>query len=142
MSTDSTRKLILDKFVSVLETLSSLSHVEKKKITPVDIETVPFPAAFVFSGAERKLGAGDSNAVIGYENWNWRVTIEVWAKDTDMENLLKEIHDLMWTNRKLGNYAVTTDRVGVDFLIVDIEQSIEAMLIDFDVIYRHTKGVM
>ena len=137
---DSTRQNILNQIVTTLESLSALKYVEQKKISPVDLETVPFPCAFVFSGAERKLN--DDRAVIGDENWSWRIVIEVWAKDTDMESLLKEIHDLMWINRSLNGYAALLDRVGVDFLVVDVEQSIEAMLIDFDVLYRHKCGVM
>jgi hypothetical protein len=137
---NSTRQEILNEWITILGTLSTLKHVELKKITPVDLETVVFPCAFLFGGAEQKLN--DGRAVIGYENWLWRVTLEVWGKDQDMEALLKEIHDLMWTNRSIGGHAVTSERVGVDFLVVDVEQSVEAGLIDFDVIYRHTKGVM
>ena len=138
--TDSIRQQILAELVTILKTAPSLQYVENKKISPVDIETVAFPCAFIFSGAEQKLN--DGRSVIGYENWNWRVVIEVWVKDADPEDILKEIHDLMWTNRSINNLAVTSDRVGVDFLVVDVEQSIEAMLIDYDVLYRHERGVM
>jgi hypothetical protein len=137
---DSVRQEILNEIETILSSLATLKHVEKKKISPVDLETVPFPCAFIFSGAEQKLN--DGRAVIGYENWLWRVTVEVWGKDQDMEALLKEIHDLMWTNRNIGGHAITSDRVGADFLVVDVEQSIEAILIDFDILYRNTKGVM
>lgn len=137
---DSKRTEILNKIVEVLSTITDLKHVENRKISPVDLETIALPCAFVFSGAENKLN--DDRAAIGYENWNWRITIEVWVKDTDPEALLKQIHDVMWLNRNIGGYAVTSDRVGVDMLVVDVTQAIEAMLIDYDVLYRHTKGVM
>ena len=137
---DSKRQDILSEIVTILETLVSLKHVELKHVSPVDLDTVPLPCAFVFGGAERKLN--DFRAVIGYENWLWRVVIEVWVKDSDPEDILKEIHDVMWTNRSIGGHAITSDRVGVDLLVVDVEQSIEALLLDYDVLYRHERGVM
>ena len=137
---NSKRQDILAQTVTILTTLTSLKHVENKRVSPVDLETVPLPCAFVFGGVEQKLN--DDRAVIGYENWLWRVVIEVWVKDADPEDILKEIHDLMWTNRNIGGFAVTSDRVGVDLLVVDPEQFIEALLIDYDVLYRHQKGVM
>lgn len=137
---DSKRTSILNKIVEILTAITDLKHVENRKISPVDLETVALPCAFVFSGAEQKLN--DDKAAIGYENWTWRIVIEVWVKDTDPEILLKQIHDAMWTNRNIGGFAVTSDRVGVDMLVVDVTQSIEAMLIDYDVLYRNVKGVM
>jgi hypothetical protein len=138
---DSKRKLILAAAVAVIDTATLLKHAEGKKITPVDIETTPLPAAFVYSGPEQKV-TGDGDATIGYETWRWRLVIEVWIKGVDPEDVLKEIHDLMWTNRSFGNLAVTSERVGATLLVVDDTQEIEALLIDFDVLYRHTKGVM
>lgn len=137
---DSTRQHILSHMVTILETLVSLKHVELKHVSPVDLDTVSLPCAFVFGGADRKLN--DDRAVIGCENWLWRIVIEVWVKDADPEDILKEIHDVMWLNRNIGGHAITSDRVGVDLLVVDVEQSIEALLIDYDVLYRHIKGVM
>lgn len=137
---DSTRQNILSQIVTTLNTLVSIQHVELKHVSPVDLDTTPLPCAFVFGGADRKLN--DERAAIGYENWLWRIVIEVWVKDVDPEDILKEIHDVMWADRDIGGYAITSDRVGVDLLVVDVEQSIEAMLIDYDVLYRHVKGVM
>jgi hypothetical protein len=138
---DSKRQNILAQIVTILESLSSLKHVENKKITPVDTETCPMPAAFIFSGAEQKL-INDDRSVIGYENWLWKIFIEVWARDADTEALLKEIHDVMWTNRNIGGYAVTSDRMGVSLFVVDVEQSIEAMILDYDILYRNVKGIL
>lgn len=137
---NSVRQNILSEIVTILETLVTLKHVELKHVSPVDLDTVALPCAFVFGGADKKLN--DDRALIGCENWLWRIVIEVWVKDVDPEDILKEIHDVMWTNRDIGGYAITSDRVGVDLLVVDVEQSIEALLIDYDILYRHERGQM
>ena len=137
---NSVRQNILSEIVTILETLVTLKHVELKHVSPVDLDTVSLPCAFVFGGADKKLN--DERALIGCENWLWRIVIEVWVKDVDPEDILKEIHDVMWTNRDIGGYAITSDRVGVDLLVVDVEQSIEALLIDYDILYRHERGQM
>ena len=100
---DSTRKSILAQFTVILASLASLKKVESKKISPVDLDTAPFPCAFIYGGTESKLT--DGRAVIGYENWLWRITVEVWGKKTDMEDLLKSIHDLMWEQRTIGDVS-------------------------------------
>lgn len=139
---DSTRQQILDYITgTVLNDLGIFEKIFQNESVPVDIETQPLPIAFVFSGPEEKLMSGP-NAVIGYENWNWRIAIEIWVNESDAEATLKTVHDAMWTSRSLNSLAVSSDRVGADIQPVEIENKIVCLLLDYDVLFRHTKGQM
>ena len=136
----SKRTDILDQLKVTLQSVTGMSEVLVNRTTPVDIETVGFPCAFVYSGNEIRLT--DNRSVIGYENWEWQILIEVWGKDQDMEAFLALIHAALFADEGISGHAVTSYRTGVDMLVIDPEQSLEAMLIQYAVIYRHTRGVM
>ena len=84
----------------------------------------------------------DGRSVIGYENWEWTVLIEVWGKEQDMEALLKLVHDALFANEQISGHAVTSYRTGVDMLVLDPDRHMEAMLIQYTIVYRHTRGSM
>lgn len=111
------------------------------KIPPVELETVAFPACFIYSGGETKLVEGNS-AVVGSETWDWNIILEVWAMDIQMETLLNLIHSAMFADYKLDNNAEWSERIGVDFMVVDPTRQIEAMFITYRVLYRHLLGDM
>lgn len=137
---NTTRQNIFDTVEAILTGITSIKHIQVAKISPVDLDTCPFPAAFVYSGPEvRQMG---DQAVIGYETWLWQLMIEVWARDTVMETLLQSIHTAMFADEDLSGYAVTSYRTGVDFLVVDPERSLQSMLVEYTILYRHVKGVM
>jgi len=135
-----TRQNILATFKEELEELSSLSSVEVYKTFPGDIETVPFPCAFIYSGRESRVM--DGRAVIGKETWQWPIFIEVWSITDDLEFLLGEIHNKLFLNETLSGYAITSYRLGVDIFVVDPDKFLQVMVIEYEVLYRHTKGVM
>lgn len=135
-----TRENILDRIKTDLTAVTGVNYVTLLQPSPVDLETIAMPAIFIYTGPETRLS--DNRAVIGYENWQWEVILEVWARDTDMEALLGLIHAAMFADEELGNYAVISYRTGVDMQIVDPEQSLQVMVISYEVIYRHVKGVM
>ena len=135
-----TRENILEQFKTDLTVVTGINYVERLKPSPVDIETVPMPAIFIYTGPEVRLR--DERAVIGYETWDWEIVLEVWARDTDMEVVLGNIHAKMFADETLGGYAVTSCRTGSDSQVVDVEQSLQAMLVLYQVIYRHVKGIM
>lgn len=137
----SKRQLMLDYIKSRLESLSDFKHVELNRVTPVDLETTPYPCAFVYSGVENRLT--DDRAVIGQENWQWNITIEIWAKnDTDLEDLLKVVHEEMFAHYNLDGNAVYSVRTGSDMFTVDPSRFLKGMTVDYMVIYRHEKGIM
>ena len=136
----SKRTDILAHLKTTLEGVSGIEEVQINRTIPVDIETAVFPCVFLYSGIETRLM--DNRAVIGYENWEWTVLIEVWGKDEDMEALLKLVHDALFADEQIGGHAVTSYRTGVDMLVLDPDRHMEAMLIQYTIIYRHTRGAM
>lgn len=136
----SSRTSILSQIETVLQGVSDIKEVIINQVTPVSMETVALPCAFIYSGPEIRLS--DDRSVIGYENWEWNVLIEIWARDSEMENLLSSIHSAMFANELMGGYAATSYRTGVDLFVIEPEQSLQSMLITYAIIYRHVRGVM
>ena len=135
-----TRENILDKAKVILTAVDGVLYVDLLHPSPVDIETIPMPAIFIYTGPEVRLN--DNRAVIGYETWQWNIVLEVWARDTDMEALLGKIHTAMFNDNDFSGSAVVSYRTGVDMQVVDVEQSLQVMVIEQEIIYRHVKGIM
>lgn len=139
---DSNRKQILENLKTTLETISELQTVEIRDSSILDLDIKPLPGAFIYSGAEVKLlGAGNRSSIIGCENWEWSISVAVWARDTDMEDLLQTIHTAVYANRTLTSACIDCERMGVDMLMIDAEESLKAMIIDYKILYRHTAGL-
>ena len=135
-----TRQNILDHIKTILETIVSIKSVEINKTSVVDIESIAFPCAFIFSDRETKLG--DNRSVIGYENWEWIINIEVWSDErNDQETLLGEIHTAMAADYTIGALAATSDRIGASLFVLDPTRSLSSMVLDYSIIYRHTVGI-
>lgn len=144
---DTRRQQILARIKTMLESIEEnyipvFNSVSVGKISPVDIETVKFPSVFVFQGAESRLE--DNSA---FEQWDWTISLEVWAKDEDLEHLLGLLHTEMEKNYSDGGLICSTllgvidvKRTGSDIMVVDPEQSIVAMIVTFSVLYRHLFG--
>ncbi len=134
------RQNILAQIKAILETVSSLKSVEVNKTSVVDLETISLPCAFIFFDREVKLS--DDRSVIGRENWDMGVNLEVWSDErNDQETLLGEIHTAMAADYTIGGYAVTSDRVGASLYVLDPTRSLSSMILDYQVIYRHLNGV-
>lgn len=134
------RQDILEQLKSMIETVYEVKYVEINRMTVLDLDTVPMPCVFIYSG--REVRATDDESVIGFENWDWNIVVEVWANDMDLEDLLGKIHAAIYEDYTLGNLASYILRTGVDMLVVDPEKLLKAMLIDYQVKYRHQIGVM
>lgn len=133
------RTQILAHIKSILETVQSLRSVDINKTSVIDLETVAFPCAFIFSDRETKVG--DDRGVIGYENWEWLLSIEVWSDErSNQEEILGEIHAAMASDYTFGGLVPTSDRTGSSFFVLDPTRSISSMVIDYSVLYRHKKG--
>ncbi len=133
---NTTRQNILAQIKTTLEGVESITEVQVNKTTPVDIETIGFPCAFIYSGGETR----QQNGPITYETWEWEIQIELWARDSDMETLLGVVHAAMFADEKIGGYADTSYRTGVDMYVIDPLQSLEAALITYLVRYKHVRG--
>lgn len=133
------RQQILDQIKVILQTVSALKSIEINKTSVVDIETIAFPCAFIFSDRETKIG--DDRSVIGYENFEWLVNIEVWSDErNDQETLLGEIHTVMAADHQINGLAVTSDRIGSNLFVLDPTRSISSMVLDYQIIFRHKNG--
>jgi hypothetical protein len=140
MSTESTRKRILARIQTLLNSISDIKYTEINRMTVVDTDRVPFPCVFIFSGREDRLE--DDRACIGYENWDWKVHLEFWGENVDLEEMLKKIHDTIFTDYRLGGDAVEAVRTGVEMWGIDPARNLVAMIIDYRVVYRHALGQM
>lgn len=140
------RQNILAAIKTIVEGITSggsrvFPYVDINKIPPTELETVPFPACFIYSDREMKYTEGE-NAVIGSETWEWYIMLEVWALDKDMETLLSDLHTAMYANYDFDENAEWSERMGIDFYTVDPEMRLEAMVLPFRVVYRHNLGDM
>jgi len=141
-----TRQHILDKIKSLLEEIADDSsnfifkQVEITRTTPPNIETVPLPACFIYS--DREYRVEDERAVVGKETWEWYVILEVWALYEDLEKILQFIHNKIFENYSLGDYASWAERMGIDFYTISPDRDVESMAIPYRILYRHTNGVM
>lgn len=145
---DTLRKQILDKSKSMLQAVTDdggsivFGDVFVSKVSPIDLETVSYPCAFVYSGPEKDLNV--SGAPNTYESWDWIITIEVWARDEDMEDLLKYVHKKfaeLYPTGMIGGLAIDVKRKSCSgTLSVDPTKSLAAIMMDFSVQYRHVFG--
>lgn len=141
-----TRQEILAEVQTTLENILDTSDVQVFKYigdskSPIELDTIPLPAIFFYSDKEIRI-ENDDRAAIGKENWEWYITLEVWAQDKDMEELLSFIHTAMYTNYTLGHHAEWCERVGVDFFTIDPTAQLQAMVVPYKIIYRHVLGNM
>jgi len=134
------REQILDYVKTQLEAVSGINEVTINQVNPVDLETVKLPCIFIYFGRETRLAAGQG--VIGYETWELELNLEVWGMNEDMEDLLGKIHTKMHSVETMGGLLKTSYRTGVDMLVIDPEQALQAMSIDYLLIYQHIKGTM
>jgi len=146
---ETTRKRILARFEQNMKSLGLFKHTEINRMTVIDIDEVPLPAVFVYSGPEERLREKETNRttlqyspLIGKENWEWKIYLEVWGENLDLEEVLGSIHEVMFADYRVGGEAVEAVRSGVEMWVIDPERIITAMLIEYTVVYRHELGKM
>lgn len=115
--------------------------VDVKRPTIADLETASLPACYIYSDREARVPEGN-DYVIGKETWEWFIVLEVWAMDSDMEDLLNKIHTAMYADYKLNDNVSWSEREGVDFFVIEPDQRLEGMVIPYRVVYRHSLGDM
>lgn len=144
---NTTRQNILNSIKTTLEAIvdgdsvARFKNVTLGRIPSISLDTTPLPCIIVYTEREERIQEGEE-AVIGKESWDWTVILEVWAYDKDSEDVLNWIHTAMYANYKFDNYAIYSERMGVDFLTIDAENRLDAMLIPYRIVYRHTLGAM
>jgi hypothetical protein len=140
MAEDTARKRILARLQWLMKTIDAIKYTEINRMTVLDIDNVVFPSVFIYSGPETRLK--DDRAAIGYENWEWKVFLEVYGENLDLEDMLAKIHRVIFEDYRLDGNAVEAARAGVEMWVVDPDRVLSAMLIEYNVVYRHPLGVM
>lgn len=131
-----TRQSILSNIQTTIQNIAAIKTVILNKLSISDLETFPFPICFIFSGGENKVWD-----VLNYESWEWPVYIEVWALDTDIETYLGSIHNEMAKDYTRGGFALDCERIGTSApWLVDPDDSLAGMLIEFKIKYRNVYG--
>jgi hypothetical protein len=135
-----TRQLILNQLEIVLKAVSSVKYVELERSIPIDLDTLPLPCVFVYSGKENRVK--DERAVIGKETWDWEVSLEIWTNG-NVESIIGEIHSALWTNRSLGGYSVMTIRDSIEGIyVIDEDSDTKSIILNYIITYRHALGIM
>jgi hypothetical protein len=133
------RQQILSSIANTLCQVSAIQTVSINKSDPVDLDTIPMPACFVYSGPQNR--AGDDDTIMGYETFEWTVIVEVFAENVDMETLLGQIHNKMFFNCHQSGTAEFSWLSGVNIFLIDPLRQLQMMSLEFYVLYRHPMGV-
>lgn len=132
------RQQILNQFKGFLtEGEASISHVEINRLTAPALETVSFPAAFIYSMRSSRAEDG----VVHDETFIWEVAISVWTKG-DAEEFLGAVHRTLargaaYTLNGVADWSKQTDS---EPLTVDAEKNLKSFLLTYEVRYNHPLG--
>lgn len=133
------RENILNKIKEILDDIEDVKYVEIDRMLQPDLETIPLPSVFIYPGSETRVTSG---GVIGYETWEWVITLEVWSDVSivTLESLLNDIHTTMFTNERIGNYADYSYRLSSEFFYIDPEKNLKGMILNYLIRFDHPKG--
>ena len=134
------REQILNTIKTNLEAVTGVAEVTIDKTTLISIDSVPMSSCFIYAGPEAR--AKDDRQVLGSETWIWVIQIELWSYIEDSETMLGRIHQAMYDDRTIGGLAVNSYRIGADSRYFDLDGTRKAVLIPYEVLYRHTIGTM
>jgi hypothetical protein len=134
------REKILESYRFDSEDMDEIKKSEIGKISPIDLDTTPLPAIFVFSGNQRRVPG-----IIGCDTWEWPVILEVWAKDTVVEDLIGKIYIKMMDNEHRSidggpNNAEESYLSSIDIHLVDPTRRLVAFSLEFTVGFDHPIG--
>lgn len=124
------------------ENFQTAQSVEIDRATSIDLDTIGFPAVFIYAGEENRVESGGSN---DEEMWDWDIMIEFWAEgsNVDMEEILQGLHNAMGIDIRLGGFADYSFRRGTSpFFIVDPNKEVKGFGVAYGVRYHHALGVM
>lgn len=131
------RQTILDHYRIALETISKLKTVTVNKLDSRDIKETKLPAAWVFSGAERR---GDFK--YGVEWWDWDIIVQVWARNEDMEELLSLVNTAIYTRYVNEEFVDILYRKSAELFIVDSDGEEQGWTLVYKNVYGTDKGTV
>lgn len=135
-----------------IEAITGINYAEIDRSNAATIDTVPMASCFVYAGPETRV-TGDNEATLGFETWDLIVVVELWARKTDLEHLLGEIHRAIENDRYLIVSGTTLaggrllsgtgiKRMGADPRYFEADNERKVMVITFEARYRHEIGNM
>ncbi len=138
--TKTTRDNILNRVSEILSAVEGVKEVHIDKTTFTSIDSVPMASCFIYAGPEAR--AKDDRQVLGSETWVWIIQLELWSYIEDSEPMLGKIHTAMYNDRTFGGLAINSYRIGADSRYFDLDGTRKALLIPYEVLYRHPIGTM
>ncbi len=134
------RSDILGNIETVLKAIVGLIpeqvYVGKLQDVSLNDPSVALPVVFVIQGSEQKV----PEPVMGFETWNWTVSIEVWCLDTSVETLYSAIQSALTADITRGGFSRKFERTSGDVLAVDAARGISAFQQTYQIQYRHPYG--
>ena len=105
------------------------------KLDSRDIRETKLPAAWIFSGAERR---GDFK--YGQEWWDWDIIVQVWADNGDMEELLSLVNTAIYSRYVAEEFVEVLYRKSAELFIVDSDGEEQGWTLIYKNIYGTDKG--
>ena len=126
---------ILSHIKATVSLVDAIRQVEAGKWSEVDLKDLSLPAAFVIFGAD-EVASGP----MGFESFWLSTVVEVWCKESDMEDLVGAVHAAMLTDITRGGNAVNTVRDVCTPFALDPSRGLAGFDLTFKILYRHPMG--
>lgn len=131
------RQTILNHYEIALDTVSKLRNITINKLDSRDIKDTKLPAAWVFSGSEKR---GDFK--YGQEWWDWDIIVQVWARNEDMEELLSLVNAAIYQRYVNEEFVEVLYRRSAELFIVDSDGEEQGWTLIYKNIYGTDKGTV
>ncbi|MCL5884905.1 MAG: hypothetical protein M1377_06125 [Deltaproteobacteria bacterium] len=129
------RAQILSDIKTTVSSVDAIRQIEAGKWSEVELKDLSLPAAFVIFGAD-EVASGP----MGFESFWLSAVLEVWCKESDMEDLLGAVHAAMLTDITRGGNAVNTVRDVCTPFALDPSRGLAGFDVTFKILYRHPVG--
>ena len=131
------RQTILEHYETAIDTVPSIRNISLNKLDSRDIKATKLPAAWIFSGAERR---GDFK--YGVEWWDWDIIVQVWARNEDMEELLSAVNTAIYTRYVDEEFVDILYRKSAELFIVDSDGEEQGWTLIYKNVYGTDKGTV
>lgn len=131
------RQTILEHYETAIDTVPSIRNISLNKLDSRDIKETKLPAAWIFSGAERR---GDFK--YGVEWWDWDIIVQVWARNEDMEELLSAVNTAIYTRYVDEEFVDILYRKSAELFIVDSDGEEQGWTLIYKNVYGTDKGTV
>ena len=130
------RSQILSNLKTTVSSVDAIRQVEAGRWSEVDLKDLSLPAAFVIFGAD-EIATGP----MGFESFWLSAVVEVWCKESDMEDLIGAVHAAVLADITRGGSAINTVRDACAPFALDPSRSLAVFDLTFKILYRHPVGL-